>query len=356
MAILTGATAVAERPTESLLLATLPAARADVTRGRQSAVVALSNALPIPGAHGVLSGLPGVVTEMVVGDDGRTLVAACYGEGTVSVVDLNTLTVRASCAGVDEPYALAAAGDRVYVSSAALSADSVIAIDTAAGVPLAAREITSRARGIAVSPTGDVLYVARGGEDTADIAVIDVESGDLSGIPVSDAADASVDTVRLNNDGTRLFAGLTTAAGGALLVIDVATRRVLHTVPVAGSIGDIAVHRDGRKVFATGRDDERGSVVSVIDTAAGRVTASVEVSGLATQVIAGANRAYVVHGDQIAIVNTATSTIVDSIDVGWPVSCVAIGRDEASLYVADFDGAVSTVAVPGTGNRLRAAS
>ena len=341
------ASPVAERPAEALWLAALPTP----TGAPASAGPTLMPAL------GSIAGLSGVVTDMVLSADGRHLVTAHYGDDAVSVIDVTTLAVTATVADVPEPYALTVA-DRVYVSSAGITEDSAVAVDTASGVALATKSIPASARGLAVSPTGDLLYVARCVDDVTDIAVIGVENGDVRTIPVAHGEGVTVDTIRINADGTRLYAALTTDVGGALLVIDTRTQQIAQRIPVNGPVGDIAVHRDGRRVFVTGWSEDLGGVLAVVDTTSGRVDV-VDIDGLATQVALSPTLAYVVHGDGestgIAVVNAA-GQIVERIDIGRPVSCVTVNRDGSRLYIADYDGGITVKATGASGTRLRVAS
>lgn len=348
MAKTTAAGAVADRATDALWLAALPSPPIAAAQDRRPA------AAPVAPAEGVLSGLPGPVTDMTVSRDGRWLVAAHFGDDAISVVDTADLTVHATLAGVAEPYALAVA-DRIYVTSARIGEDAIVAVDIAGAVALAAKDITATVRGLAVSPDGETLYAARCGETVADIAAIDVASGRLTSIPVTDTPDATVDAVRINTEGTRLFVTLTTVSGAALAVVDIGAGRVVRTVETGGSIGDIAVHRDGRRVFATGWDDEHGGLLTVIDTAAGRVLDTIAVGGLATQVVLTATRACVLHGDEVAVVDVATSQIIERIGIGRPLACLAVNPDATLLYIADFGGTVITRAAAGDSG-LRAAS
>jgi YVTN family beta-propeller protein len=348
------ASPVAERPAEALWLAALPTPA--VSPASDPRLPVTPGPAPSP-ALGTISGLPGAVTDLALSADGRSLVAAHYGDDAVSVIDVTTLAVTASVAGIPEPYALSVA-DRVYVSSAGIAEDSAIAVDTASGVALAAKPIPASARGLAISPGGDVLYVARCVDDVADIAVIAVESGEVATIPIARGEGVTVDTVRINADGTRLYAALTTDSGGALLVIDTGTHSISQQIPLNGPVGDIAVHRDSRRVFITGWSEDLGGVLAVLDTDSGRVDV-VDIDGLATQVALGPSHAYVVHGDGetggIAVINSTGQT-VERIDIGRPVSCVTLNRDGSRLYIADYDGGVTVKATGTTGTRLRAVS
>ncbi|HPX35629.1 MAG TPA: YncE family protein [Mycobacterium sp.] len=351
MANTMGASAVAERSSDALWLAALPVPRVTATKGRLPAM----RHTTVRPAEGVLSALPGAVTDMAVSPDGGHLVAAHYGDDAVSVIDIATLTVRTVIDDIAEPYAIAAA-DRIYVTSAADAEDSVVAVDPNAGVALAAKDITVTARGLAVSPAGDVLFVARCGDAGADIAAIDVESGVTRSIALTGAAGATVDTIRVSADGNTLYAALTTVADSALMVIDLRSGRIAHRVAIRGSIGDIAAHRDGRRVFVTGWDVEQGGTLTVVDAVSGRVTGTVALGGPATQVVLSGTRAYVVSGDDVSVVDiVAALRVVDTFEIGRPVSCVALSRDESCLYVADYEGSITALSAAAAA-QLRAAS
>ena len=352
MANTTGGAAVAERPSDSVWLSTLPTPRIAAISGLTRTSAELHRA--IRPAVGELAGLSGAVTDLAVSHDGRHLVASHFGADTVSVIDIATLTVSSVVPDIAEPYAVAAS-DRAYVRSASVAEDSVVAVDLDTGFPLAARVVGVGARGLAVSQSGDLIYVARSAEDLSDIAVVDVESGHISSIAVTGESGASLDAVRVNAAGNRLYAALTTAAGGSLVVIDVRAGRVLSTIAAGDSIGDIAVHPDGRRIFVTGWDSELGAVLRIVDTGAGRVVHTIETGGgLSAQVIVTAGAAYLADGHQVAVIDAATARIAERIDIGRPVSSLAVSRDGSCLYVGDYEGAVTAVEVRSAG--LRAAS
>jgi DNA-binding beta-propeller fold protein YncE len=331
------ATAVAERPSDSLWLAPLPAPRP---------------APPSVPAGGELAGLAGAVTDLAVAPDGRTLVAAHYGDDAVAVIDVPSLTVR-TVATVAEPYAVAAA-DRAYVRSATPAADSVVAVDYATGAALAARELTVAARGLAASPAGDTLYVARCGDHGADVAVVSVGSGRLTAIPVSDAADAALDALRLNADGSLLYAALSTASRAAVVVVDTRARRVVQTVELRGSIGDLAVAPDGRTVLTVGWDEELGGVLSAVDTVRARVIDAVATGGRPTAVLTAAQRVFVLQDQAVAVFEAGSLAVAGGVAVEGPVSAMAVSRDGSTLFVGDYRGRIMTRAIGAA--RLRTAS
>lgn len=359
MATTNGATALAERPARPASPSTLPIPRRTVAGDALPAVRATQYLHPMDRpAEGELSGLAGAITDLAVSPDGRRLVAAHYGDDAVSVIDATGLTVTATVTGIAEPSALAIAqrdGNRVYARSANVFEDTVVAIDLNSAATLAAREVGVGAAGLAAGPSGDLLYVVRAVDAGVEIAVIDVESGAIRTIPVTEDAAASIDALRINSAGTRLYVAVNTASGGDLLVVDLRSGRV-QTAPVGATIGDIAVQSDDRRIFVTGWDPELGGVLRVIDTASGRVLRSVAVDGLPIGAVSSANRVYLGRGEEVLVVDAATLATVNRIDIGRPVSCLAIGRDGTRLYVGDFSGALTALAVQPAGQDLRAAS
>lgn len=352
MANTTGGAAVAERPADSVWLSTLRTPRTTAVSGAARPSADLLRA--VRPAVGAVAGLPGAVTDLAVSHDGRHLVAAHFGEDAVSIIDVATLSVASVVSGIAEPYAVVAS-DRAYIRSASIDEDSVVAVDLGTGTPLAAREVGVGARSVAVSNSGDLIYVARSSEDVADIVVVDVESGHVSTITVAHEPGASVEAVRVNAAGTRLYAALTTPAGGALAVIDVRSGRLLNSIAVGASIGDIAVHPDDRRVFVTGWDAELGGVLRIVDTGAGRVVHTIETgAGLPAQVIVTAGAAYLAAGHTVLVIDTATARIAERIDLGRPLSCLAVSRDGTCLYAGDYEGALAALEVRSAG--LRAAS
>ena len=341
----TAGVAVAERvaAAHSMWLSTLPTIR----RAPVAELVPLAEPVtaPMVTVTGAVAAGHGPISDMAVSRDGRCLVAAHYGADVVSIVDTANLSVTATVAGVAEPYAVAVA-DRAYVTTASTDEESVVAIDMTTGVAFAAKDIDAAARALAVSPAGDVLYVARTGDDLPDIAAIDIESGATRIIAIPAVPGASIEALRVSADGTRLFAALTTVTGGTLLIIDTRSRAVERAVAIAGSIGDIAATPNGRKVFATGWDAELGGVVNVVDVAAARVTDTIGIGGMPTQLVVGhgGELVYVVDGNQVLVLCAATNEVVDTIPAGGQLSCLAAGPD-GRLYVADYAGAISVLQV-----------
>ncbi|AQT78902.1 hypothetical protein B1R94_05945 [Mycolicibacterium litorale] len=358
--------AVAERvaAAHSLWLSSLPAIRRapigdllpQLLGGAELEPLTEPIAAPSVAVVGALAAGHGPISDLAVSPDGRYLVTAHYGADVVCVIDTATLAVTATVDGVSEPYAVVVA-DRAYVSAASNDQDAVVAVDTGTGNALAAKTFDATTGGLAVSPAGDTLYIARTGEDDLDIAVIDTETGAIETIAIPAAPGTSVEALRVSADGTRLFVSMATPAGGALAIIDTRSGTVARVVTIAGSVGDIAVAPNGRTVYATGWDADFGGVLHVIDVAGARLTDTIRVGGMPTQVVLGRRGecAYLVDRDEVAVVCTATLEIVDSIVVGPQLSCLAADPVRDRLYAADYRGGITALRVE-TAARLPQAS
>ncbi|BBY62855.1 YncE family protein [Mycolicibacterium helvum] len=350
-----GAVAVAERAAaaHSLWLSSLPAIRRNpigdllpqLLGGAELEPLTEPIAAPVVTVARTLAPGHGPVSDMAVSPDGRYLVTAHYGADVVCVIDAATLTVTATIDGLSEPYAAVVVGDRAYVSAASNEVDAVVAVDTRTGMPLAAKTFEMTAGGLAVSPSADVLYVARTADDIVDIAVVDIETGKFATIEIPAGPGTSVESLCVSADGTRLFAALTTPAGGLLAIIDTSDRAVYDLVAISGSIGDIAVMPNGRTVFGTGWDAEFGGAIHVIDVAGARVTDTIAMGGVPTQLVLGrgGNCAYIVDRNEIAVLCTATTEIVDSVVLGPQLSCLAADPVRSRLYAADYAGAITAM-------------
>ncbi|WP_179469891.1 YncE family protein [Mycolicibacterium vinylchloridicum] len=347
--------AVAERAAaaHSLWLSSLPAiGRAPIgdllpqlLRGAELEPLTEPIAAPVVTIARTLAAGHGPVSDMAVSPDGRYLVTAHYGADVVCVIDAATLTVTTTIDGLSEPYAAVVVADRAYVSAASNDVDAVVAVDTRTGMPLAAKTFEMTAGGMAVSPAADVLYVARTANDTVDIAVVDIETGSVAAVEIPAAPGASVEALCISADGSRLFAALTTPAGGLLAIVDTKDRAVRNMVAIAGSIGDIAVMPNGRTVFGTGCDAEFRGAIHVIDVAGARVTDTIAMGGVPTQLVLSRDGAcaYIVDRNEVAVLCTATSEIVDSVVIGPQLSCLAADPVRNRLYAADYTGAITAL-------------
>jgi YVTN family beta-propeller protein len=288
----------------------------------------------------------GPIADIAVDPDGATIIATNSGDHSVSVLNARTLGVEASAPVAGEPFAVATARGRAFVAASEPSFDSVSAIDTRADAFLASLPLDLQVVSIAASRDGRRLFVSGTGPETADLAIVDVESGRVHTVAVADA-DSIVGTVRVSSNGRFVYVATSDTYRGKLTVIDTATARIAGVVPTFSPIQDFVLSGNGSVAYVLGRDPEYGGFVETIDITTTRVLATRWIGGHPTQFALGIaeTRMYIVDVDRVAVACTITNEIVDAIAVGTQPSCVAVSPHGGRVYVADYTGAVTAFAV-----------
>jgi YVTN family beta-propeller protein len=276
---------------------------------------------------------------------------ANQGSNTVTVIDRAdpsatpiTITVAASPTAI----ALGPAGsNRAYVAGDT----AVSVIDTATNTVIATMTTGGGpSYGIAVSPTGQRLYVGMTG--TNRVAVIDTTT--TTPTVLGTVAVGSVPAgVAVSADGSRLY--VTNFASNNVSVIDTATTTVIRTIAVGNNPVGIAVSPDGTRVYVA---NYASNTVSVLNpTAATPLVASV--TGVAGPVglTAGPDGTlvYVANSnDTVSVINTSTNTVVRTITTDSQpeaqLQSIAVSPDGTQVYVSDLaDRTVRILAiVPGS--------
>jgi YVTN family beta-propeller protein len=246
--------------------------------------------------------------------------------------------------------------------------DQVLELGAAPGFPIAVEIAVHNGpiSGIATSPDGTRLLVTNYGRDS--VSVIDTDTCRV----VETVADLdepfaiAVGSV----DAERAYVSTVSPAYDAIGVIDVPTRTVVATHPLALSVSDLAVSPDGRHVYA-GRNGAGGADIAVLDTTTGRVEA-LEVAttpGTITECVRlspDGGRLYVgtngPGGGRLVVIGTRPQSkeldagrsswrrksairsragaeqtglgVIDTIEIGLPVRDVALSPNGGMAYVA----------------------
>lgn len=287
----------------------------------------------------------GPIADIAV--DGNWIVATNSGGESVSVLSARTLQVQATVAVAGEPFAVTTVGGRAFVAASAATYDEVSAVDTQTKTFLASLPLDLQVVSVAAGPDGRRLFVAGTGPESADLAIVDVESGRVDTVAVAEPENI-VGAVRVASDGRRVYVATSDAERGKLTVVNVAKARVAGVVPTVAPIQDFVLSDDDSVAYVLGRDPEHGGVVDTIDIARRRLLTSTWIGGHPTQFALGSdgNRLYIVDVDRVAVLCPITNEIVDAILVGANPSCVATSPDGGRLYVADYSGVVTAFAVP----------
>lgn len=288
----------------------------------------------------------GPIADIAVDPDGAIIVATNSGDNSVSVLNARTPGVESVAPVAGEPFAVAAARGRAFVAASEPTHDTVSAIETQADAFLASLPLDLDIVGIAAGQDGRRLFVSGTGPETADLAIVDVESGRVRTVAVADA-DSIVGAVRVAPNGRFVYVATSDTQRGELTVIDAVRARIAKVVPTVSLIQDFVLSGDGSVAYVLGRDPQYGGFVETMDTTSTRVLATTWIGGHPTQFALGIDgtRMYIVDVDRVAVMCMITNEIVDAIAVGTQPSCVAVSPGGGRLYVADYSGLVTAFAV-----------
>jgi YVTN family beta-propeller protein len=149
------------------------------------------------------------------------------------------------------------AADNVRIIQTNSAGDSVHIIDPVTNKVVGVIPGIEVAHGAAAAPGGDRIYVSNEADSTAD--VVDVKTLTvIKKIPLS----GRPNNIAIGRDGRRVYVGIAEAPGG-VDVIDTTTLKRVKTIPGTGPVHNVYVTPDGTHVV-TGSVQQR--VVTVIDT------------------------------------------------------------------------------------------
>ncbi len=216
--------------------------------------------------------------------------------------------------------AVAAPAARLYVSNE--ESGDVAVVDTATLEVVSRIPVGKRPRGIRVSPDGRLLYVALSGSPRGGPGV------DESKLP---PADRKADGIG---------------------VIDLASARLLRTLPSGQDPESFDISADGKRLFVS---NEETAEMSVIDIAAGTVTARVPV-GLEPEGVTLRPDGQVVYvaceqDNQVVAVDTTSLKVLTRIETGPRPRSITFSQDGALAFVAAENSAEVTFIDVGAARR-----
>ena len=283
----------------------------------------------------------GPISDIAV--DAATIVVTNFGDDSIAVLDSETLALHGGVfAG--QPTTVAVAEDRAFVAVSSASYDAIAVIDTISGDVVREFPLSFNVTALVASPDGKRVYAGRAGDNGIDIAVIDVTADRVGTIYVAKGADATIDALRIDGSGRRLYVAVSDARSSRLLTVDVESARVRRTLEIGAPIRGMELGMDSTAYVLTS-DITDGGVLYFVDLVANQITGMVTVAAAPTQLAISEDglRAYIADYGQVVVVDTANRSIVTTVSVGARPSAIAVSADR--LYVADYSGRVHAYAV-----------
>jgi YVTN family beta-propeller protein/cysteine-rich repeat protein len=284
--------------------------------------------------HTVVGNIPVTAyTAVALTSDGAFGYLSSSGALSVFDAPTNTIstTITASPVGA---VAVAPDGDFGYAA-----ADGLVVLDTATH-DVVGRIPDAGGAGIAVGPDGNFVYVSGCGPG---VCVVDSAARAVVG---SVAVGGFPSSIAVSPDGAFVYVG--DGFYGGVTVINAASRTVAATISVSAS--DVAMAPDGSVVYIPGF--KFNGILSLIGTAAGRVTDEIELAPRAGPGTYPANIALTPDGafayvtaytdpsgsGSLSIVSTARQTVETTVAFDGFVGDIAITPDGSLAYVADSNG------------------
>ena len=252
---------------------------------------------------------------------------------TLTGLALLVMSVPAAAGPADaQPHA--------YVADS--QAHVVSVLDTATESVVGTIAVGTAPSGVAITRDGTRAYVTNTGSDS--VSVLDIAT---NSVVATIAVGPSPSAVAVTPNAARLYV---VVAGGSVAVIDTELAGVIATIPVGTSLfgggSGVAITPDGRRAYVVAQ-----AVLAVIDTATNTVVSHPDVgpSPAAVAISPDGRRAYVTNAwgfdtfaGSIVVIDTATGAVIDTIVYGAVLMSIAVTPDGSRAYAASPSQFVST--------------
>lgn len=253
-----------------------------------------------------------------------------FADNTVSVIDTEAGNVVATIPVAEGPHGMAITSDgrTVYVTGDGSSQLSVI--DAQSDKVVKTVEVGKAPNGVALTPDGKRLLVTVYGEDRID--VLDTTTQAI----IATVAVAKPHTISISPDGKVAYVTSQDPGHFALVVIDLATRAVVRSVPLEKTPRDAEFGYGGKAFYFT----QAGvSALQVLDPATDKIVAQIPTGVSPHYVNAPANMSLgvaVVQGPgEVLLFDPATNKPVHSIAVGKQPHWLTMSQDGKTAYVTN---------------------
>ncbi len=295
--------------------------------------------------------------DAAVSPDGTKVYVANFWDASLSVIDTSTRAVTTINDVGGKPFSVAVSPDSKYVYVASQDRDIYYDVGTLSIIDAATNTVTKtldvgREPGaVATSPDGTRVYVLNihgesfnveeDQEVVGSVTVIDAQTNTvLSTVAVGRYPEHLVVSP---DSGTVYVTDLGALGGGpsGITLIDTASLQVTDTIAVGTNPGKLALNPDGTQLFV---NDWSQNEMRVIDTRNNTVSAPIDGPTWGLTVSPDGKYVYAVDKEPvgsvyrgIAVIDTATNTVVSTTDADLGLWDVALSPDGHTLYAVSPD-------------------
>ncbi len=266
----------------------------------------------------------------VVANAGPKAYVGNFKDNTVSVIDTATRAVVTTIPVAAGPHGMTITQDGrwLYVSSDGSSLVSVI--DASIDRVTKTIEVGKSPHGVALVPGEELLLVAVNGEDK--IAFVDTAKQTV----VSTVGVGKPHTIGVSPDGKAAYVSSQVPGHFEVVVIDLAARAVVRTIPLDKTPRDLEYGYDGKAVYFT---KAGANAIEVLDPASDKIIAEIPTGVSPHYVNHPRNTIYgmaIVQGPgELFLFDPITNKPVRSIKVGDQPHWLAVSGDGKTAYVTN---------------------
>jgi YVTN family beta-propeller protein len=255
-----------------------------------------------------------------------------YADGTVSEIDLDSVTVSATIPAGDNPRRVVsdAALHRLYLVNDT-TPGTVTVIDTSVNGMLARIGVGDRPRNIAADFTKGEVYVTN--RDSGTLSVIDVATNTVVATVRAGTNPGGIDVDSRRN---RIY--VPSGPDGTLSVIDQNTHELLQTIAVGRNPGAATADERSGKVYVNNVDD---NTISVLDSTGALVAVLPSGAGSTFGTVSGVYHRYYLpnaNDGTLTIVDTELDAVSNTLAVGASPQQAIVDAAAGKVYVANRDG------------------
>lgn len=269
-----------------------------------------------------------------------------FADSTVSAIDTGTGKVVATIPVATGPHGMQITEDGRTVFVAGDGSSSVSVIDTATDKVTKTIDVGKSPNGISLTPDDKQLLVTVNGDDK--VLFLDAKTQ----APLGSVAVKKPHTVSITPDGKIAYVTSQEPGNFALVVLDVAKRAVVRTVPLEKTPRDAEFGFDGKRFYFS----EAGvNAIQVLDPANDKIVAEIA-TGVSPHFVTVFKKSpqlgmITVQGPgEVALFDPATNKVLRTVAVGKQPHWLTLSGDGKSIYATNEGSNTLSIIDVATGN------